>query len=29
VRWVAEPIDKYYQPAYTIREVGVQLLVPR
>jgi hypothetical protein len=29
VRWVANPILEYYKPLYTIKEIGIQLLVPR
>lgn len=29
VRWVANPIVEYYRPLYTIKEIGVQLLIPR
>ena len=29
VRWVSKPLLKYYKPAITIKELGIQLLVPR
>jgi hypothetical protein len=29
VKWVSNPILCYYEPKMTLKEVGVQLLVPK